>query len=111
MNNTSTSNRADDDFTARLNQHPALKARVSSILDIAENTSGDVIKADDAEKQTIEALRQLGNDLLHEWAHKRITQSSEKLRNEQPSINSNGKKNSNGIQATEILALKSDSLE
>jgi hypothetical protein len=42
-------------------------------LDIAENTSGDVIKADDAEEQTIEALRQLGNDVLHHWTHKRIT--------------------------------------
>lgn len=92
MNNTSTSNGPYDDFTARLNQHPALKAWVSPILDLAENTSGDVIKADDAEKKTIEALHQLSNDVLHEWAHKRITQSSEKLRNEQPSIKSNGKK-------------------
>jgi hypothetical protein len=72
-------------------------------LDIAENTSGDVIKADDAEEQTIEALRQLGNDVLHHWAHKRITQSSEQLRDEQPAVKSNGKKNANGTPATAIL--------
>ena len=102
MNKMPTSNN-DDDLTARLNEHPVLKARFRSILDLAENTSGDVIKADDAEKQTIEALRQLGNDVLHEWAHKRIAESADKLRNEQTSIKSNGKKNSNGTQATEIL--------
>mgnify|MGYP003572515163 CR=1 FL=1 len=37
-----------DNFVERLEAHPALKSRGLSILDIAENTSGDVIKADEA---------------------------------------------------------------
>lgn len=37
-----------DNFVERLETHPVLKSRFESILDIVENTSGDVIKADEA---------------------------------------------------------------
>ena len=82
----------NDNFLDRLNQHPELKARFDSILDLAENTKGDVIKADEAERQTIEAVRQLGNEILHDWASGRIYQSTEQLKSETESITGNGKK-------------------
>ena len=82
----------NDNFLNRLNQHPELKVRFNSILDLAENKNGDVIKADEAERQTIDAVRQLGNEVLHDWANGRINQSTEELKSEQKSIEGNGKK-------------------
>ena len=52
----------NDSFSARLANHPTLKARFESILDVAENTNGDLISADEAEQRAIEEVRQLGNE-------------------------------------------------
>lgn len=82
----------DMSFTERLNRHPELKARMKSILDLTENTQGDVIKADDAEKQTIKAVRQLGNDILQDWGNHRSASSEAQLRKEETGIEGNGKK-------------------
>jgi len=82
----------DIEFCNRLNKHPALKRRMESILDLTENTKEDVIKADDAERRTIESVRQLGNEILHDWANRRIKSSTCKLKTEEKSIVGNGKK-------------------
>lgn len=82
----------DDNFTNRLSNHPTLKARFQAILDVAENTRGDVISAHEAEQQAIEQVRQLGNELLHDWAHRRIDASADQLKNEQEGVVGNGKK-------------------
>ena len=58
----------DEQFLERLKRHPGLKERMSFILDLVENSHGDVIKADAAEKHALEAVRQLGNEVLHGWA-------------------------------------------
>ncbi len=47
-----------DTLVNRLNKHPSLKARVEAILDVAENTHGDLIRADEAEQRAIEQVRQ-----------------------------------------------------
>ena len=52
----------------RLKAHPELRARFETILDIVENTAGDLEKADEAERRAIEEVRQLGNEVLHGWA-------------------------------------------
>jgi hypothetical protein len=83
----------DDHFLERINRHPELRDRVSSILDVVENTRGDLIQADAAEKRTIEVLRQLGSEVLHDWATQGIQDASEQLRREEESIERNGKKN------------------
>ena len=90
MNNHSQQN---DNFLNRINQHPELKARVISILDLAENSEGDIIKADDAEKRVIEEVRKLGSEILHSWASKQIITSTEKYCNEEQSAKKDGKKN------------------
>jgi hypothetical protein len=54
----------------RLEKHPELKERFKMILDIVENTSGDVEKADEAERRAIEAVRQLGNEIVQGWAQR-----------------------------------------
>ena len=52
----------------RLKAHPALRARVASLLGAVEDAGGDLAKADAAERRMIEALRQMGNEALTAWA-------------------------------------------
>ena len=54
----------------RLKQHPELARRFEMILDIVDNAAGDVEKADEAERRAIEAVRQLGNEVLQDWAQR-----------------------------------------
>lgn len=54
----------------RLEEHPELKKRFEMILDIVDNVAGDVEKADEAERRAIEAVRQLGNEVMQGWAHR-----------------------------------------
>lgn len=55
----------------RLQSHPILRKRVESLLDVVENASGDVEKANEAEKQVIENLQQMGKEALQTWGSKR----------------------------------------
>lgn len=52
----------------RLARHPALQERIESILNIMESSGDDLKRADEAERQIIETLRQLGHDALSGWA-------------------------------------------
>lgn len=54
----------------RLERHPAIKARMERILDVVENTSGDVRRADEAERRAIEEIRQMGLELMQSWGQK-----------------------------------------
>jgi len=83
---------SQNNFIERLETHPSLKSRFESILDIAENTNGDVIKADEAERRTIEEVRKLGNEVLHDWATQRVEVSANELKDEEKNVKGNGKK-------------------
>ena len=58
----------DKKILARIKAHPGLKERIESILDIAENKSGELITADQAGGKAIEEVQKLGKELLKEWA-------------------------------------------
>ncbi len=58
-----------NEFESRLANYPVLQTRMSQILDIVENTQGDVPRADDAEDKGVSALRQSGREILTDWAH------------------------------------------
>ena len=64
-NNPSTS---PQDFLDRLQRHPDLLAEFEAILDIVDNSSGDVLKADDAEERVAQELQRLGQKALTSWA-------------------------------------------
>ena len=53
----------------RLDKYPGLRAKVEGMLDIIENAGGDVEKAAVAEQRVIDAIRELGHDVLQRWAH------------------------------------------
>ena len=61
-------NKEDEFFFDRIKKHPRLKKRFDEILNIAENTSGELITADKAEMKAIEEVRKLGKEVIHEWA-------------------------------------------
>ena len=44
----------------RLEKFPELKTRFEAMLDIVENTDGNLIKADDAEERVLEELQKTG---------------------------------------------------
>ena len=54
----------------RLERHPALKVRMERMLDVVENASGDVRRADEAERRAIEELRRMGLEVMQSWGQK-----------------------------------------
>lgn len=62
---------SSQDFLERLQHHPLLKARFESLLDIVENSSGDVLKADQAEERVFEEIRQMGQQAIESWAQRK----------------------------------------
>jgi len=75
----------------RLKEYPELKAKIEAMLAIIENAGGDVEKAAEAERRIIEALRQMGNEVLHGWA-RRQQQKKEEEYNAKPGVNRKEKK-------------------
>jgi hypothetical protein len=60
-------NKEDEFFFDRMKKHPRLKKRFDEILNITENTSGELITMDEAEMKAIEEVRKLGQEVMHEW--------------------------------------------
>ena len=83
------------ELAERLEEHPELKKRFEMILDIVDNVGGDVEKADEAERRAIEAVRQLGNEVVQGWAH-RQHQKKEDEWEQKPGMIRKSKKNSIG---------------
>ena len=48
------------DLLERLSRNPDIKARVERLLDLVENTGGDLKRADEAEQRAIDELRAMG---------------------------------------------------
>ena len=91
----------DQIFINRLNQHPELRERVESLLNVVENAAGDCTKADDAEQHVIEELRKMGNEALHSWANKAALKAEKALKNQETNLHGNGKKKSAGTRLSE----------
>jgi hypothetical protein len=82
----------------KLNSNPALKKRVEEILNIAHNSSGKLITADEAEMKTIEEVQKLGREVLKEWAVNQHEQVIKATKEEKPKAKKHIKKNSIGTQ-------------
>ena len=82
----------------RLKQHPKLLERMEALLNVVENSAGDYIKADDTEQYVIEELRKMGNDALYCWSGNAVIKTASHVREQQPELHGNGKKNSAGTR-------------
>ena len=90
-----------DDFETRLLKYPYLLSRVESILDIVEDTSCSVDKADEAEQLLIEEMRHLGKEALHDWAVGKETQKVKELVGDKERVKGHGKKKLSGTRRLE----------
>ena len=83
---------AEQRFLERLRQHPELRARFESILELAHNTDGPLKTADQVEELVIEEMRRLGNVTLSQWAIEAEERVSTELRSQDPTVRSRKKK-------------------
>jgi hypothetical protein len=60
-----------DEFPERVRRYPELQARMEALLDVVENASGDVVKADEAEERVVEEIRPMGQEALQAWAERK----------------------------------------
>ena len=81
----------------RIKRHPLLRARVESLLGVVEDAGGDLEKADAAERRVIAELRQMGNEVLTEWAQGGIGKCTAQAQ-AMEGLRSGGKKNSTGTR-------------
>lgn len=79
----------------RLREHPELKMKIESLLEVVENAAGDVEKAAEAEIRVTEELRQMGNEVLHAWARRQAEKKEDEFANK-PGVGRKVKKTSIG---------------
>ena len=85
---------SDTEFLSQLSEQPALRGRFESILQMS--APGCAIKeADVAEESVIEAVRQLGQEVLTSWAERQVRETTQTAL-QQPKVHRDGKKNSAG---------------
>lgn len=75
-----------------LRQHPQMMARVRSILEIAYDEAGPIRTADEVEAMLVEAVRQLGQTTMSQWAQGAEERVSQELRREDSTVRSRKKK-------------------
>ena len=75
----------------KLEKNPHLIARLEVLLDVTENTSGDIELAKDAENQIYEEIMKMGNDLLTTWGKSQERKKS-KVYEEKSNAIKHGKK-------------------
>ena len=63
----------------RRERHPELKPYFETLLGVVENRDGTLEKADDAESQVLQAVRQLGRQTLQQWAQQQAQRKAEEL--------------------------------
>jgi hypothetical protein len=87
------------DFLDRLQRHPDLQTEFEAILDIVENSSGDVVKADEAEERVAQRLQHLGQQAIQTWATRKhqYVQAESDARSD---LTRKEKKDSTGTPAT-----------
>ncbi len=78
----------------RLAQRPAVLERLHQIADVLDQSVRDDSTADDAEIRVLGQLRQLGQELLGQWAQEANAHTQAQVPTQHPSAIRHGKKNS-----------------
>jgi hypothetical protein len=76
----------------RLRQHPAMFARVRSILDLAHAADGPLKSAGEVEELLIQELRQLGHATMNQWATQAEVRVGDELQRQDVTVRSRKKK-------------------
>lgn len=83
-------------FIERIEAYPELKKHMERMLDVVENVEGKANRANDAEMQVVDNMRQIGAAALQEWAVQKDKIVTDKWREEHPTSIKHGKKKSIG---------------
>ena len=86
------SSATDKQFLEALRQHPELRARFQSILELTRHADGPVQRAEAVEEQLIEALRQLGHESMNQWAARAEQRVSTELQQQDATMRRRKKK-------------------
>ncbi len=73
----------DHELVKLLTAHPSLRERVEQLLQVVEDTDGNLEKADAAEQRVIEEVRKIGHTALTEWATNKNNQYEQELSDQQ----------------------------
>jgi hypothetical protein len=76
----------------QLRQHPELRERVQSILEIVRNEEGPLKTADEVEELLVQELRRLGSTTMHQWANQAEERVTSELQQQDPTVLSRKKK-------------------
>jgi len=87
------------DFLERLQRFPDLQAEFEDLLQIVENSEGDVLKADQAEELVAQRLQLLGQQAIQSWANRKH-QKLETESDARTDLTRKEKKGSTGTHAT-----------
>lgn len=68
-----------EEVVKRLEGHPIVKARLMKLLDLMENTGGDLRRADDAERRAIDELRAMGQEVLQDWGQRLADKEAQRM--------------------------------
>ena len=85
----------------RFKKYPYLRSRVESILEIVEDASGNIDKADEAEQLLIDEMRQMGKEALHDWAVGKEVEKVTELIHDTGGIKKHSKKKFHGTPPSE----------
>jgi hypothetical protein len=76
----------------QLRQHPEIRERVRSILEIAGNEEGPLKTADEVEELLVEEMRRLGNITMRQWASQAEERVSIEFKQQDSTVRSRKKK-------------------
>jgi hypothetical protein len=99
IKNVKSPSTSPEDFLLRLQRHPDLLTEFEAILDIADNSDGDVVKADEVEERVAQELQLLGQRVIQSWAVRKH-QKLEAESNARSDLSRKEKKESTGTPAT-----------
>lgn len=90
------------EIAAMLDKYPDIKARLKEMLEIVEGPShGEFSSVDAIEERTIGVVRNIGKDLIQNWAAQQSAQTSAQIQNHMPSAKKNTKKKFTGTARSE----------
>jgi len=75
---------------ARLAAHPELKEHVLKLIELTES---DIDSADRVEELAVEGIKELGLQVIQDWARGKAEEKSQALREQHQGASPNGKKN------------------
>ena len=83
---------SESELIKQLREHPEIRIRVQSILEIASNAEGPLKTADEVEELVVAEMRRLGNVTLSQWAIQAEERVSNELRSHDPTVRSRKKR-------------------